>query len=259
MPDAASWCWKSNPPRPGSLTSSTRQPGASGRLLCTNSGAHPNESTSNPTERNSLARASRTDGSSSTTKTTGCSSLINIHPRTRWRTATLPRRSAWPGAAQRSVCIHRTAARRASKPMRSNPFYRVPRRGGRGPQIRSPESVPRHWLDSADGAAQLQDGIPPVFSRGVRYGGDPPRMQHKRSHPRPESLPVLPVIAAALAVAIFVVDAFTPLDIAVAVLYVVAVGRAPIASRTTMSRSGGIPDSLATSRNDRGLSGAISE
>jgi PAS domain S-box-containing protein len=48
-------------------------------------------------------------------------------------------------------------------------------------------------------------------------------MQHKRFYPLPESLPVLPVIAGALAVAIFVVDAFTPLDIAVAVLYVVVV------------------------------------
>ena len=48
-------------------------------------------------------------------------------------------------------------------------------------------------------------------------------MKQKLSSPTPNSSPLHPLAAAALAVTIFVVDAFTPLDMAVAVLYVVVV------------------------------------
>jgi PAS domain S-box-containing protein len=48
-------------------------------------------------------------------------------------------------------------------------------------------------------------------------------MRHKRSYPTPEISPLVPVMAGALAVAIFLVDALTSLDMAVAVLYVVVV------------------------------------
>ena len=48
-------------------------------------------------------------------------------------------------------------------------------------------------------------------------------MKQKLSSPTPDSSPLHPLAAAALAVTIFVVDAFTPLDMAVAVLYVVVV------------------------------------
>src|ERR1700686_4550198 len=68
--------WKSSPLMPGSLTSSTRQLGASRSWLCTNSCADPNPSTRNPTDSTSRLMARRTDGSSSTTKTTDASSVI---------------------------------------------------------------------------------------------------------------------------------------------------------------------------------------
>jgi hypothetical protein len=48
-------------------------------------------------------------------------------------------------------------------------------------------------------------------------------MKRELSFPPPNSSPLHPLAAAALAVTIFVVDAFTPLDMAVAVLYVVVV------------------------------------
>ena len=48
-------------------------------------------------------------------------------------------------------------------------------------------------------------------------------MKQKLSSPTPNSSALHPLAAAALAVTIFVVDAFTPLDMAVAVLYVVVV------------------------------------
>src|ERR1700723_1675035 len=61
---------------PGSLTSSTRQLGASGRWLRRNSGAEPNPSTRSPTDSTSRLMARRIDGSSSTTKTTDATSVI---------------------------------------------------------------------------------------------------------------------------------------------------------------------------------------
>ena len=48
--------------------------GASGSLLCRNSGADPNTSARKPTERKRLASALRREGSSSMTSTTGCNS-----------------------------------------------------------------------------------------------------------------------------------------------------------------------------------------
>ena len=53
--------------------------------------------------------------------------------------------------------------------------------------------------------------------------GDAPRMNDQRSYPTLDTSRLLRVAAGALAVAIFLVDAITPLDIAVAVLYVVVV------------------------------------
>ena len=55
-----------------------RQLATSGSLLCRNSGAEPNTSTRRPTERNRLLSASRTDASSSTTKTIGSSALAML-------------------------------------------------------------------------------------------------------------------------------------------------------------------------------------
>src|SRR5580704_4585883 len=51
--------------------SSTRQLAPSGRLCCRNSAVEPNSSTCRSTERNRLLNASSTEGSSSTTNTTG--------------------------------------------------------------------------------------------------------------------------------------------------------------------------------------------
>src|SRR5580704_3910364 len=61
----------SSPLRPGKRTSSTMQPGRSGRLLCRNSCGDPNSSTSSPTEWNRLSSALRIDGSSSMTTIVG--------------------------------------------------------------------------------------------------------------------------------------------------------------------------------------------
>ena len=63
--------WKSSPLKPGSRTSSTMQPGASGRLNCRNSSVEPNDRTFRWIERIRLSSASRTEGLSSITNTTG--------------------------------------------------------------------------------------------------------------------------------------------------------------------------------------------
>src|SRR5262249_45067327 len=84
MPDLASSFCRSSPLTPGSLTSSTRQPGASGRLASRNSCGAENDCTTRPTDWSSADRASRMCRSSSTMKTTGCSSFM-----TRLRAAVL--------------------------------------------------------------------------------------------------------------------------------------------------------------------------
>src|SRR5260370_24750149 len=66
-----SWAWKSRPLTPGRRMSSTRQVAPSGRLCCRNSAVEPNSSPCRSTERNKLLSASRTEGSSATTKTIG--------------------------------------------------------------------------------------------------------------------------------------------------------------------------------------------
>ena len=58
--------------------SSTMQHGASGSLCCKNSAVEPNSLGSRPTDRNKLLNASRTSGSSSTTRTTGVSGAASI-------------------------------------------------------------------------------------------------------------------------------------------------------------------------------------
>src|SRR5260221_4731056 len=72
----ASSCCMSSPLRPGKRTSSTMQPGRSGRLLCRNSCGEANSSTANPTERNKLSSDLRTEESSSMTTIEGVSSLM---------------------------------------------------------------------------------------------------------------------------------------------------------------------------------------
>src|SRR5689334_2222260 len=69
---------KSRPLRPGSRTSSTRQPGASGRSARMNSCAPANVCTLNPADAMSRRRLSRTAGSSSTTKTTGAEAAGSV-------------------------------------------------------------------------------------------------------------------------------------------------------------------------------------
>src|SRR5216683_956405 len=71
----ASSPWKSSPLTPGNLTSSTRQLATSGSSLRKKSPAEPNVSTLRLTDRNRLLSASRTDSSSSTTNTIGCSAV----------------------------------------------------------------------------------------------------------------------------------------------------------------------------------------
>src|SRR6266446_3976654 len=71
----------SSPLRPGKRTSSTMQPGRSGRLLCRNSWGEPNSSTASPTERNRLSSALRIDGSSSMTMMVGGSWAIAVSGR----------------------------------------------------------------------------------------------------------------------------------------------------------------------------------
>src|SRR5690242_20872551 len=66
---SASRCCRSNPLKSGSPTSSTRHPGRSDGGRARNSRADANVSTANPAERNKPRNASRTEGSSSTTKT----------------------------------------------------------------------------------------------------------------------------------------------------------------------------------------------
>src|SRR3954453_16779836 len=73
---AASSCCMSSPLRPGKRTSSTMQPGRSGRLLCRNSCGEANSSTWNPTERNRLSSDLRIEASSSMTTIAGVSSLM---------------------------------------------------------------------------------------------------------------------------------------------------------------------------------------
>jgi PAS domain S-box-containing protein len=48
-------------------------------------------------------------------------------------------------------------------------------------------------------------------------------MQRKHDHAVPDTGPASPLLAAAIAIAVFAIDTFTPLDIAIAVLYVVVV------------------------------------
>src|SRR5436190_1362166 len=78
--DAKASLWKLKlthyPLMPGSLISSTRELGASGRLLRRNSCAEANSSTCNPTDSTRRCMARRTEGSSSTTKTTGATLLM---------------------------------------------------------------------------------------------------------------------------------------------------------------------------------------
>src|SRR3984885_13539701 len=69
----ASWVWKSRPLTPGSLMSSTRQHGASGNLCSNSSATDGNNFDSRLTDRNKRPSASRSEGSSSTTRTTGVS------------------------------------------------------------------------------------------------------------------------------------------------------------------------------------------
>src|SRR5713226_6666191 len=71
----------SSPLRPGKRTSSTMQPGRSGRLLSRNSWGDPNNSTSSPTEWNRLSSALRIDGSSSMTTIVGCCWAIVVSGR----------------------------------------------------------------------------------------------------------------------------------------------------------------------------------
>src|SRR5207245_11224205 len=59
-----------------SLMSNTRQLGASGHSLRRNSCAEPNSSTCNPTDSTRRCMARRTEGSSSTTNTTGATLLM---------------------------------------------------------------------------------------------------------------------------------------------------------------------------------------
>ena len=83
--DFANSCWNSSPLSPGSLTSRTRHPGASGRLKCRNSSAVLNVSTFNLIERKRLSNASLTEGSSSTTNTMGLSSFTATHRHKCWK------------------------------------------------------------------------------------------------------------------------------------------------------------------------------
>src|SRR5258708_469726 len=66
-----SWAWKSRPLTPGRRMWSTRQLAPSGRLCCRNSAVEPNSSTCRSTERNRRLKATRAEGSTSTTNTTG--------------------------------------------------------------------------------------------------------------------------------------------------------------------------------------------
>src|SRR5215475_1452769 len=68
--------WRSSPLRLGSFTSRTRQPGPSMFERSRNSSADANVSGRHPAERINNSSDSRTDTSSSTTKTTGASHAI---------------------------------------------------------------------------------------------------------------------------------------------------------------------------------------
>src|SRR5262245_61473925 len=73
---AASSRWKSRPLCPGSLTSSTRQVGPSGRPDFKNSGSDASALTCRPTDLSKLPSASLISGSSSTITTQGCGSVM---------------------------------------------------------------------------------------------------------------------------------------------------------------------------------------
>src|SRR5271156_719470 len=76
--DAVSWVWKSRPLTPGSLMSSKRQHGASGSVYCNNSAVEANNFGSRLTDRNKLLSPSRTEASSSTTRTIGAPTCASI-------------------------------------------------------------------------------------------------------------------------------------------------------------------------------------
>src|SRR6266446_4399706 len=77
----ATRCCRSRPLRPGMLTSSTRQLGATARGRARNSCADANVSARQPAQRISNSSDSRTEISSSTTNTVGMASVISGGPR----------------------------------------------------------------------------------------------------------------------------------------------------------------------------------
>src|SRR5450432_1124641 len=83
--------------------SSTRQHGASGSRCCKNSVVDPNNLGSRPTDRNKLLNASRTSGSSSTTRTIGVSGSASFCLNGRRCVTTIPSRTETrlPGSPRR--------------------------------------------------------------------------------------------------------------------------------------------------------------
>jgi hypothetical protein len=73
MFELANWVWKSRPLTPGNLMSSTRQQGTSGNFCSNSSATEENNLDTRSTDRNKRPSASRSEGSSSTTRTTGVS------------------------------------------------------------------------------------------------------------------------------------------------------------------------------------------
>src|ERR1700729_1146092 len=106
MFELASWVWKSRPLTPGNLMSSTRQQGTSGNLCSNSSATEENNLDSRSTDRNKRPNASRSEGSSSTTRTTGVAESGSIGPEgLRCVTGHSSQANAGPTELQRSPCV----------------------------------------------------------------------------------------------------------------------------------------------------------
>src|ERR1700722_19054174 len=105
MFELASWVWKSRPLTPGSLMSSTRQHGTSGNLCSNNSATEENIFGSRSTDRNKRPSASRSEGSSSTTRMTGASGTSIVLDGLCCVTRTSSRAEAGPTELQRNPCV----------------------------------------------------------------------------------------------------------------------------------------------------------
>src|SRR5437879_11014902 len=90
---------------------------------------------------------------------------------------------------------------------------------------RSRSSLVRSALARYDETCTHEDSMGPTRQHGQGMTGErgAREMEYKSLSPASAVSPILPLTAGAFAIGIFLIDTFTPLDIAIAVLYVIVV------------------------------------